>query len=78
VQEKTAKIRTLEKQEKHHMIDKDRLLALEEQVRQLQERSKNIQTDRDIVEQDKRMQQGFLQSANEKIKGLEERLAKAH
>lgn len=60
------------------MIDKDRLLALEEQVRQLQERSKNIQTDRDILEQDKRMQQGFLQSANEKIKGLEERLAKAH
>ena len=60
ISELTVKLREFEKKEKKQMIDKDRTLLLEEQVRQLQEKAKNMQTDRDILDQDKRMVQEFL------------------
>lgn len=57
------------------MIERDRMLATEEQLRQIQERCKNIETGRNLIEQEKRMIQELLGIKEQAIKGLEDKLA---
>ncbi len=72
--QRDLKIRALEKTEKKQMIDKDKCLSLEEQIRQLQERIKNIQTDRDLLDQEKRMVEDLMKIKEQTIKGLKDQL----
>lgn len=74
INQKDLKIRALEKAEKKQMIDRDKCLSLEEHIRQLQERNKNIQTDRDLLDQEKRMIEDLMKIKDQTIKGLQDQL----
>ena len=71
---KEQRIRTLEKTAKNQTIERDKLQAVTEQLNQLQERTKNIQTDRDLIEQEKRMLQERLDLKERSTRQLEEKL----
>jgi len=45
-----AKVKTMERNEKKAIIEKEKVTNLKEQIYILQERLKNIETDRDLVE----------------------------
>ncbi len=71
---KELRIRNLEKTAKNQTIDREKLNAVNEQLSQLQERTKNIQTDRDLLEQEKRMLQERVDLKEKSVRQLEEKL----
>ena len=76
--QKEDKIKLSEKNEKKNQIEKEKLTNQQEQYSILQERLKNIQTDRDLIEKEKtqlldtvKTKEGLISDLKDQVKNFE-------
>lgn len=72
--QKDTRIRQLEKSEKKFIVEKDRHMNQEQQLKLLSETLKSVQTDRDFVAQEKRLLEESVAVKEGKIAELESKL----
>ena len=73
-QQKESKIRVLEKQEKKYAMEKEEQRTLKEQIKELKDKLRNVETDRDLIEQEKLLLIESVRFRENAVKSLTEKL----
>lgn len=73
---KNERIKELEKNEKRLLAEKEKSESLQRQMREIQERAKNLMTDRDIIDNEKKYLEEKLKKYDEQIMDLQYQLKK--